>query len=149
MSNISVRWRGFDKSELTGWVTSIGGDLRETMERIAVEVAAEAAEDMIRILEAAVTDTGLARVEAGGNGPGRVDSGTMRDAISSKILESERDRVVVGWGWLDEVLDYFLYQEYGPEKYDVNFEAMSALQVSFTKAREEFRRRLSRLGQEI
>ncbi|MDL5351095.1 hypothetical protein [Microbacterium sp. zg-YB36] len=135
--------------DLGAWAEAQGRRIKEELDKILEDVIAEAAEDMIRILEAAWTQTGADRAEAGGNGPGRVDSGTMRDAIRSRILTKTKDRTVGAWGWLDEFLEYFLFQEAGSEKYDVQFEGMSALQGSFVQARENFRTRLREIGREV
>lgn len=145
---IRVRMGKPDK-DMKVWAEAQGRKAKQEMDRILEEVIAEAADDMIRILEAATTATGEARAAAGGNGPGRVDSGTMRDAIRSRVLEKSKDRTVGAWGWLDEVLDYFVYQEQGSGKFNVQFEGMSALQGSFVKARENFRRKLAQIGKVV
>lgn len=148
---IRVRMGKPDK-DMKVWAEAQGRKAKQEMDRILEEVIAEAADDMIAILEAAATATGEARAAAGGNGPGRVDSGTMRDAIRSRVLEKSKDRTVGAWGWLDEVLDYFVYQEYGNDgekKFNVQFEGMSALQGSFVKARENFRRKLAQIGKVV
>lgn len=107
----------------------------------AVEDATLHGEDrMIEILESAVTRTGEERASRGGH-PGRIDSGTMRDAISSGIYETG-GRVEGEWGWLDEVLDYFGYQEEGTGRIG----AMNALNGSYISAREMFIERLQAAG---
>ncbi|WP_406245794.1 hypothetical protein ACI7YT_12190 [Microbacterium sp. M] len=108
----------------------------------AVEDATLHGEDrMIEILETAVTKTGLERAERGGQ-PGRIDSGDMRDAISSGIWGPRDTHIEGEWGWLKEVLDYFLYQENGTS----DFTAMGALQGSYVEAREIFIERLQAAG---
>jgi len=147
----SVRFRWVGENPGT-WAEAQGKKIKKQLDEILEEIIAEAADDMIRILEAAYTETGHRRVEKGGNGPGRVDTGTMRDAIRSRILQKSKDRTVGAWGWLDEVLDYFVYQEYGddPENgFAVHFDGMKALQGSFIQAREKFRKRLKQIGREV
>lgn len=118
-------------------------DIRDLLENMMEELAAKGEGRMVEILEAAVTPTGLARAELGGM-PGRVDSGTMRGAISHD-MENDGDEIVASWGWLDEVLAYFLYQEHGDEVFGVQFEGMNALRGSYIEMREELAKRLGDL----
>ena len=147
-AKIQIKFHGFDKN-LGGWVEAQGKKIKQILDHELEEAIVEAAEDMIRILEAARTPTGEARAAAGGNGPGRVDTGTMRDAIKSRVLEKTPTRTVGAWGWLDEVLDYFVYQEYGGEHFAVRFAGMDALQGSYINARERFHARLRKIGKVI
>lgn len=91
---------------------------------------------MIQILEAAHTSTGYDRVASGGNGPGRIDSGDMRDAIDSETFKTS-DGARGHFGWIDDVLDYYVYQELGSDAFNVNFEGMKALQGAYIEAREK------------
>jgi len=145
---IRVRMGKPDK-DMKAWAIAQGRKAKQEMDRILEEVLDEAVEDMIAIIEAAITDTGEARAAAGGNGPGRVDTGRMRDAVKRRLLEKTPERTVGAWGWLDEVAEYFIYQEVGSEKFNVHFKGMSALQGSFLKARENFQRKLAQVGKVV
>jgi hypothetical protein len=144
----SVRFRWVGENPGT-WAEAQGKKIKKQLDEILEEIIAEAADDMIRILEAAWTETGQRRVEKGGNGPGRVDTGKMRDAIKARILQKSKDRTVGAWGWLDEVDFYFIAQEYGGEAFAVHFKGMAALQGSYIQAREKFRKRLKQIGREV
>lgn len=148
MAGISIRSRWVGKDPGT-WLEAQGKKIKKRLDEILEEIIAEAADDMVRILEAAWTKTGQARVDAGGNGPGRVDSGKMRDAIRSRILEKNKNRTVGAWGWLDEAEFYFIAQEYGAKEFNVHFDGMKALQGSYVMAREKFRARVASIGRGI
>lgn len=145
---VTFRMHKPDKN-MAKWAEVQGRKIKQRLDAILEEVITEAADDMVAILEAAVTATGEARVARGGNGPGRVDTEKMRKAIKSRILSKTKERSVGAWGWLDEVLDYFVYQEYGAEEFGVHFEGMAALQGSFIMAREKFHKRLQQIGREV
>jgi hypothetical protein len=115
-------------------------DLLNTLNDLMEELATEGEGRMIEILESAVTPTGYARAMAGG-APGRIETGTMRDAIG-KDVQHGHDEIVAEWGWLQEVLDYFLLQEGGSEVFGVQFEGMNALRGSYIEMREKMRERL-------
>ncbi|MET4703115.1 hypothetical protein [Frigoribacterium sp. UYMn621] len=84
---------------------------RETALGILTEIVKEAEAGQILALNLAVTDTGKARIEAGGPGTsGRNDTGHMIDGISSEAHE-EGDLLVGTWGW-DNPEPYFIEQEY-------------------------------------
>lgn len=147
---INVVWQGFDLGGLEAQVIAEVEGIELDVQAILEDIINEAVEDMIAILEAAATATGEARVARGGNGPGRVDSGRMRDAIRGRVLPGELKGNADGeWGWIDEVADYFIYQEYGAQEFNVLFKGMGALQGSFIKAREKFHARLSEIGLEV
>jgi hypothetical protein len=59
------------------------------------------------------TPTGVARVAAGGNGPGRVDTGEMRDAIKWSARKVSPKRYEFKFGWINGVPGYSIFQEYG------------------------------------
>lgn len=71
------------------------------------------------------TETGQKRKSAGGNGPGRVDTGTMRDAISWKQIPTGRKgyyRFRVGW--ITGEPGYAIFQEQGTKN---GVKAMNAI----------------------
>lgn len=108
----------------------------------ALEEATLYGEDrMIEILESAFTKTGMERAARGGH-PGRIETGTMRDAISSDVYLLGQTKLSGEWGWLNEVEDYFLAQENGAGL----IPAMSALQGSFVSAKALFLKRLKDAG---
>lgn len=59
------------------------------------------------------TDTGQKRKARGGNGPGRVDTGTMRDSIKWSGKKDAKGRYVFKFGWIDGQPGYSIFQEYG------------------------------------
>ena len=121
------------------------GEQLEALVHDALEDATLLGEDrMIEILESAITKTGLERAERGGH-PGRVETGTMRDAISSGIWPGRNGSREGEWGWLNEVLAYYLFQENGT----IDFTAMSALHGSYIEARELFIDRLVSAGLKV
>lgn len=111
-------------------------EMHDLAEQITKDAAIFGRDRMIRILEAAHTQTGRDRVAQGGNGPGRVDSGKMRDEISAEAHKTS-EGAVGRFGWIDEVLDYFIYQEFGEDLFNVRFEGMKALQGAYLAAREQ------------
>lgn len=115
-------------------------DLLDMLYNLADELSNRGQTRMIEILEAAVTPTGAARAARGGH-PGRVETGTMRDAITSDV-DSDGDEIIAKWGWLEEVQAYFLLQEHGDSVFGVQFEGMKALMGSYIEMREELRSRL-------
>lgn len=76
------------------------------------EVGSEAVDEMKDTITNASTKTGAARVAAGGNGPGRIDTGKMIDAVSYIARKNAR-RVSLRFGWLYGRPGYAFFQEYG------------------------------------
>lgn len=140
-----VEWKGFDISKLEYAALAIVDGIELDARQIIEEITNDALEEMVRIMEAATTKTGEKRAAERGGHPGRVDTAQMAADIRYAI-ETGLDGSVVGtWGWTQNVEDYYVIQEYGTGK----IKAMSALQGSFVKAKEELRRRLGDLGLEV
>jgi len=106
---------------------------RDELERLVEGVVKDGADDMRRFILEAVTGTGEARAAAGEGVAGRYLTGTMYDAVGSDVQRSG-DRITGEFGWLEEVLKYYLYQEQGTSR----LEAMHALQKAWVNASEEF-----------
>lgn len=65
---------------------------------------------------------------------GRVDKGTMRDAVTGKVTDKTTDSATAVFGWVEGSPEYAKYQEYGfKHRGGVDVEGMYAL----TDAREE------------
>lgn len=140
-----IQWKGFDLGEIEYAVAALLDEIELDVRQIIEDIVDEALEDMVRILEAAETETGRRRAAERGGHPGRVDTAQMSADIRY-ALETSADGAVVGtWGWTQNVEDYYLIQEYGSEKIG----AMSALQGSYVRARERLRQRLQDIGLEV
>lgn len=108
-----------------------------TLESMARDVAEEAASAFATTAErvmreafiAASTPTGQARVAAGGNGPGRVDTERLINAISS-ALEAGGLQVVGRAGFLNDQQPYFLIQDQS------DLYGAHAMQAAFIAGRE-------------
>lgn len=103
----------FDASQFRRFQAQITG-----IEKLAIFVAKEAAEAfgeaaervMIQVMTEAATPTGQRRVQAGGNGPGRIDTRRLIDAIMHDLIR-EGGAVVGRAGWLEDQQEYFLIQD--------------------------------------
>lgn len=95
-----------------------------------IQLGEELRDRMRQTLMESFTRTGLERVASGaGQQAGRYDEGDMHDLIDYTLdLEYDTEELVLRWGWIDEVREYFAYQEYGTG----NIEPMGALQESFS-----------------
>lgn len=99
---------------------------------LAAEAFAETAERVMRTeFIAAETTTGYLRAKAGGNGPGRVDTERLINAIRS-ALEVHGSSVVARAGFLEDQEPYFLYQDRGTQ----TLPAAHAMEVAFNYGRE-------------
>ena len=113
---------------------------RADIEQLVRGVVDDGANDMRRFILAAVTKTGQERAATGAGKPGRYETGTMYDAVSSDV-KTFGDETVGEFGWLNLVLDYFMMQEEGTSR----IEAMHALQQAFTNASEQFQLEINQL----
>jgi len=106
-------------------------------------VVDDGADDMRRFILEATTKTGDHRVSSGrGSHAGRYETGTMYDAVDSSATTDgagDRVRFVGEFGWLNDVLDYYLMQENGTSKID----AMHALHKAFINASEKFQKQVN------
>lgn len=99
---------------------------------LAAEAFADTAERVMReTFIAAETPTGRARADAGGNGPGRVDTERLINAIMQQ-LEAHGSAVVPRAGFLEDQQPYFLLQDQGFQ----NVEGAHALEAAFVAGRE-------------
>ncbi|MFT4258052.1 HK97 gp10 family phage protein [Microbacterium sp.] len=76
----------------------------------------------------------------------RIDTGHMHDSVTGNVTSTGRGGLVGWWGWEDGLEDYFIYQEYGDEKFNVGFKGMRALRQSYVEAREEYLAKLKQAG---
>jgi hypothetical protein len=86
----------------------VRANAREALEQIVSDASVDYVEELL----AAETRTGRARVEAGGNGPGRYDSGDMIADVASDVFD-DGDEIVGEWGFIWDVEKYYLAQEHG------------------------------------
>lgn len=87
--------------------------IREESIKMAAEIAKFGEDEMKSNILASGTPFSQKARQAGINqGPGRFRTGKMYEAVKSRV-ESGGQRVRSAFGWLDEVEDYFRYQEYG------------------------------------
>ncbi|MFZ2912395.1 MAG: hypothetical protein WAZ75_04885, partial [Candidatus Absconditicoccaceae bacterium] len=84
---------------------------RADIEDLVQGVVADGADQMRLFILEAVTDTGMARVERGG-AVGRYEKGTMYDAVDYYVA-TDGDMTIGEFGWIEEYLRYFGYQEDG------------------------------------
>lgn len=78
----------------------------EAIEKGNADLIAEAARRGEEITKHHIESRGISK-------RGRVDTGRMRDAITSKVSTDTANRVQAHFGWLSEKQDYFGYQEGG------------------------------------
>jgi hypothetical protein len=142
---IRMLWQGFDISDLEHAVVAIFEDIEADARQILDDISRQAVDDMYRILVNATTDTGRDREARGEGIAGRVDTGSMARDIHAALDADLDGGIVLEWGWTQNVEDYYLWQEGGTRKIG----AMSALQGSYIKAREELRSRLRDMGLEV
>lgn len=144
---MGLEWSGMDVGDLEYAIMAVFKDIEIEARQILEDVALEAVADMRRIIAESITDTGRERAAEGtGLGqPGRIETSAMISDVTF-ALESDLDgEVVLTWGWVDHLEDYYLMQEHGTAK----IRAMSALQQSYMKAREDVRQRFRDMGLEV
>lgn len=73
------------------------------------------------------TATGRARAGQGGNGPGRVDSGAMYDAVRARVNVNKGSFSALV-GWLDGKPGYSIFQEQGTKNGVVGMNALGQAQ---------------------
>jgi hypothetical protein len=161
---MGLLWAGQTFDQMAYGIIALFEEIEVEARQILDDISRECVDDMYRILLAARTKTGNDREAAGQGIAGRVDTGQMSRDIKAALDAGLDGGVVLTWGWIANVEDYYLYQEYGtaPRAPKVSeatgqevdnghpgIKAMSALQQSYTKAREKFRQRLQDLGLEV
>ena len=142
---IGVQWQGFDIKALEHEIHAVIDRIEVDVRQILDDIAREVVDEMYSILIAARTATGDRREAAGQGIAGRVDTGSMARDIKAALESNMDGAVVLTWGWVNHVEDYYLAQEYGTNK----IKAMSALQQSYVKGRERLHERLQDLGLEV
>jgi len=102
-------------------------------------ISASAADVMRSYIEsnpAVFTPTGEARKASGGNGPGRVKTGAMRDAVKWRGGKDGKNKYSFQFGWIDGAPGYSVFQEYGTKN---GVTAMNAIQYTADFVRRELR----------
>lgn len=78
----------------------------EAIEKGNAEIIAETAHRGEEITKHHIESRGISK-------RGRVETGKMRDSITSRVVTDSADRVQAHFGWLETREDYFAYQEGG------------------------------------
>lgn len=103
-----------------------------------IKAIAEAGAEFIRqVIERETTPTGEARVRRGGNGPGRVKSGKMINAVRSRVRPRANGGISATAGWLTGEPGYVIFQEMGTKN---GVEAMDAIGQAHEFMLSELRR---------
>lgn len=131
----SIVWTKSDPLTVIANLQAESDGLKETVTGIVSDVVYEAAQEQAKILEDAVTRTGIARAARGGL-PGRHETGHMINQISNEVQVDE-DHIVGTWGW-DDPEGYFEEQDWGGER----IPAAHSLLGSFISAEEKVKRRI-------
>lgn len=105
---------------------------RSDIEDLVQGVVADGADQMRLFILTAVTDTGMARAERGG-AVGRYEKGTMYDAVDYYVA-TDGDTTIGEFGWIEEYIRYFGYQEDGTS----TVPSMHALHDAWANASERF-----------
>ncbi len=91
--------RDFEKirTKITGWPDEVM--VKVYLPQIRA-IAAQGRDYIRMIIDKSTTETGIARANAGGNGPGRVDTGDMRRAVGSRTEERAGNKFAMFIGWV-------------------------------------------------
>lgn len=139
---MGVRYKGMDMRGLSTQMRIRSRLAIDEVEQIVSMTVEEAERDQKALLDRAVTRYGAKRMAAGrGRSAGRNDTGAMIDAISSEV-KANKTTVTGKWGWIDEVKDYFSYQDWGTDRVP----AAHSLLDTYVQARAKFIARVSALG---
>lgn len=120
------------RSKIEGWPKEVAQDIYfPALERIAQEGV-----DFIRfIILSATTMTGAQRANAGGNGPGRVDSGKMYEKVNYRARKRANNGFSLFVGWTNGTPGYAIFQENGTKNGVVGMEALrQAQQYMYSEA---------------
>lgn len=139
---MGVKFKGNDPEDLIRALQKRKVEVVVEAAQIVSETVREAQKVQREFLDKATTPYGVFRFGQGrGRSAGRNDSGTMRDAIGWDVEKSAKYKITGRWGWLNGILDYFIYQEKGTTTID---EAHSLVD-SYIVIRERFRARVKGL----
>jgi len=126
----SFSFTGFDPGRLFAGVEAYGDlaldEAAGEMATLGLSLATRMQEELLR----AITPTGAARVAAGrGQHAGRYESGRMHDAIDYDLdIDREARIITLRWGWIQEWVNYFAYQEWGTQ----HIEAVGSLGTTYS-----------------
>lgn len=112
------------RSIIRTWPTEVA---REVYFPELEKIANNGKEYMRYIILASETDTGRARAAQGGNGPGRVDTGTMYDSVRARVNVNKNSFSALV-GWLDGRPGYAIFQEHGTKNGVKGMEAVQQAQ---------------------
>lgn len=142
-ARIKVRQADIEKvrSKIVGWPDEVMTDIYYPALRA---IAAEGREFIRNIIDKSTTATGQARAAAGGNGPGRVDTGDMRRAVGSRASLYKSGKgfsIFIGWVGTSATLSrtgtragqgtpgYAIFQEHGTKNGVEGMEAIGQAEV--------------------
>lgn len=108
---IKTEARYFDsvRARILAWPEEVAREVYIPKLRL---IAQEGVIYMRRIILESGTETGAKRKAAGGNGPGRYDTGTMYDAVSYRIRKRVKGESIFV-GWTEGRPGYSIFQEHG------------------------------------
>lgn len=113
------------RSKIEGWPKEVAQDIYFP----ALEQIAKDGVDFMRfIIISATTMTGAQRAAAGGNGPGRVDSGKMYDKVNYRARKRAKNGFSLFVGWVDGQPGYAIFQENGTKNGVIGMEALRQTQ---------------------
>lgn len=142
-----VQFTGVSFDDMIAHFKSFGERATKAAVEALDETLDKGVDDVRFIIAASHTPTGEDRAAAGGNGPGRIDTGAMYDAVEKHI--DEQGHVAIGsFGWLDDGsrgYKHASYQEPGTER----VAGMNALFQAFAVAIPDFKRRLAAKGFDV
>lgn len=138
---MGVKFKGNDPEDLIRALQARKVEVVVEAAQIVSETVREAQKVQREFLDKATTSYGEFRFSQGrGRSAGRNDSGTMMDAIGWDVEKSAKYKITGRWGWLNGILDYFIYQEKG-----IGVPEAHSLVDSYIVIRERFRARMKGL----
>lgn len=128
-------WRNRDLNDMQTNIQKALEGQERAVEQILEDIGEQAAEKMQNLI--ATTPSGIVPGK-----PDRILTGTMHDAVGSKPVTKKGNYRGVEFGWTEEQIKYFIWQEQGTGS-PLNIVPMHALLQTFLEAREELRDRLN------
>jgi len=107
-----IRVTGIDLETMRERILSKPDEVTDEIYGKLNNVGDEAVVEMKDIITNSPTPTGVARAAAGGNGPGRIDTGEMINRVE-QITRKNKRSVSLRFGWLYGRPGYSFFQEYG------------------------------------
>lgn len=127
-ANVRVKANASDFDLLRSKILAHPGKVAKDVYYPALRRISQAGVDYMRyIILTSETATGKARAGRGGNGPGRVDTGAMFDAVKMRVRE-RKDGFTSFVGWIDGRPGYSVFQEHGVKGGVVGMNALAQAQ---------------------